>query len=225
MFDRIILNIPHSSPLFPFGKDGWDDGIETELSRWTDWYTDWIFQSVDARIISVSYPFSRFFCDVERLEDDPLENVGQGIVYKRFNSLKRNISDYEESWAKKTYYDHLERLCSFINDNRVLLLDCHSFPSDLSDVDICIGFNDDWSRPSEEITDIVIRTFTKTGYNVGVNSPYSNSITPSCKYGYKSLMIELNKSIYIDDHNRLIVDKAEEIKKIINDIYGKLLYD
>jgi putative restriction endonuclease len=28
-----------------------------------------------------------------------------------------------------------------------LLLDCHSFPSELSDVDICIGFNEDWSKP------------------------------------------------------------------------------
>lgn len=82
-----MLNVPHSSPVFPFGKECWDSGIDAEIERWTDWYTDWLFQSADPRVISVVYPFSRFFCDVERLENDPLEAVGQGIIYKQFNGL------------------------------------------------------------------------------------------------------------------------------------------
>ena len=91
MFGRIVLNIPHASPVFPFGRGGWEDGIRREIDRWTDWYTDWLFSSasrLDSRIIPVAYLFSRFFCDVERLENDPLEAVGQGIVYERFGDLK-----------------------------------------------------------------------------------------------------------------------------------------
>lgn len=223
MFDRIVLNIPHSSSVFPFGKGGWDDGIDEEIMRWTDWYTDWLFQSHDARIVSVSFPFSRFFCDVERLENDPLESVGQGVVYRRFNSLKRSLSDDEELWVRRTYREHLERLQSYIIDGRTLIVDCHSFPSDLSEIDVCIGFNDDWSCPSKKTIDTVINTFRSKGYNVGVNSPYSNSITPHCLHLYKSIMVELNKSIYLDGHNTLLLNQAERLKCIINDLYLMLL--
>ena len=129
MYDRIVLNIPHSSPTFPFGKECWEDGIDDEILRWTDWYTDWLFQSPDARVIPVSYPFSRFFCDVERLEDDPLESVGQGVFYMYFKTIKRHLSAHDESWARQTYREHLERLRAHISGGRTLLLDCHSFPS------------------------------------------------------------------------------------------------
>ena len=77
--ERIVLHIPHASPVFPFGVSGWEEGIAAEVERWTDWYTDWLFASssrLDGRIVSVHYPFSRFFCDAERLENDTLESVG-----------------------------------------------------------------------------------------------------------------------------------------------------
>ena len=79
--ERIVLHIPHASPVLPFGRSGWEGGIEAEIVRWTDWYTDWLFASssrLDPLIVSVAYPFSRFFCDAERLEEDPLETVGEG---------------------------------------------------------------------------------------------------------------------------------------------------
>ena len=88
---RIVLNIPHASPVFPFGRSGWEEGIGGEIARWTDWYTDYLFAGasrLDGRIIPVIYPFSRFFCDVERLKDDPLESVGRGRVYRRFGSFR-----------------------------------------------------------------------------------------------------------------------------------------
>ena len=224
MYDRIVLNIPHSSSTFPFGKEGWDKGIDAEILRWTDWYTDWLFQSTDSRVISVTYPFSRFFCDVERLEDDPLESVGQGIVYRRFNGLKRSLSRQDEIWAIHSYYEHLSRLRSQINESKVLLLDCHSFPSDLSDVEVCIGFNNDWSCPSEELIGITIDAFESAGYNVGVNCPYSNAIAPQSPYTYKSMMIELNKSTYLDGLSRLCLFRAEKVKGIIDRLYQHLLY-
>ena len=223
MFDRIVLNIPHSSPTFPFGKECWEDGVDEEILRWTDWYTDWLFQSPDARVISVSYPFSRFFCDVERLEDDPLESIGQGIVYTRFKTLKRSLSTQDESWARRTYCEHIEHLRAHITDGRTLLLDCHSFPSDLSDVEVCIGFNDDWSRPSDETIDTIISAFNREGYKIGINRPYSNSIAPTSRFAYKSVMIELNKSTYMDDLVRMNVAKAGRIRKTINELYSYLL--
>jgi hypothetical protein len=59
-----------------------------------------------------------------------------------------------------------------------LLLDCHSFPSELSDVDICIGFNEDWSKPNKDTIELAVNLFEDCGYKVGINEPYSNSETP-----------------------------------------------
>ncbi|MCI6239358.1 MAG: N-formylglutamate amidohydrolase, partial [Lachnospiraceae bacterium] len=80
MIDNIVLNIPHSSSEFPgTAKDGWENGIDEHIQRWTDWGTDRLFgmaSSMDPRIHPVTFPWSRFFCDVERLENDPLEKIG-----------------------------------------------------------------------------------------------------------------------------------------------------
>ncbi len=38
MIDSIVLNIPHSSSEFPgTAKDGWENGIDVHIQRWTDW--------------------------------------------------------------------------------------------------------------------------------------------------------------------------------------------
>lgn len=35
------------------------------------------------------------------------------------------------------------------------LIDCHSFPPDLSDVEVCVGVNDDWSRPDANNKEVI----------------------------------------------------------------------
>ena len=70
---------------------------------------------------------------------------------------------------------------------------CHSFPSHLSDVDICIGYNEDRSKPCKETIETAVNIFEDAGYKVGINHPYSNSETPDCPFHYKSMMIEVNK--------------------------------
>lgn len=222
MLDRIVLNIPHSSPVFPFGKECWDSGIDAEIERWTDWYTDWLFQSANPRVISVVYPFSRFFCDVERLENDPLEAVGQGIIYKLFNGLNRSISPADEEWARRSYYEHIDRLKAAIRDEHTLLIDCHSFPADLSDVDICIGFNEDWSRPYDSVIDLAARTFRDAGYAVGLNMPYANSISPANGFEYQSIMIEVNKKAYLGRSAVLNPDFSSRIKHVLANLYKTL---
>ena len=82
MADRIVLNIPHSSFQFPFGYDAWDNGIHIDMERLTDIFTDKLFipDTSQPEIIPVIFPYSRFFCDAERLVDDPMEKIGQGII-------------------------------------------------------------------------------------------------------------------------------------------------
>ena len=222
---RIVLHIPHASPVFPFGLSSWDEGINFEVTRWTDWYTDWLFASsgrLDSRIIPVAYPFSRFFCDVERLENDPLEKIGQGIVYTRFESLKRTVSDGEKQFALNSFHEHRQRLVQALSPG-ALLVDCHSFPADLSETDICIGVNDDWSRPDNSLIDRIISHFRSKGYSVGVNEPYSNSISPEAVFRYGSLMIEINKQAYLIGDQELDITKACYLRQCIEECFMDLL--
>ena len=225
--ERIILNIPHASPSFPYGKDAWGAGIDACIERWTDWHTDALFigaidRSLEARIQSVVYSWSRFFCDVERLENDPLEAVGQGIIYTDFEGVKRQMDEGTKGRIMEGYKAYMSFLKSRIFNGGTLLLDCHSFPADLSEVEVCIGFNEDWSKPEADFIELVAGYFVKHGYSVGINNPYTNSISPETGFEYKSMMIELNKATYMEG-NALDVVKAEKMKKVINGLYKIIL--
>ena len=228
--ERVVLHIPHASPVLPFGRSGWDEGIEREIARGTDWYTDWLFASssrLDSRIVAVAYPFSRFFCDAERLEDDPLEAVGQGRVYRRFGDLERTVPEDELEFALRSYGEHRERLVKALSvcGPGTLLVDCHSFPEDLSDVDVCIGVNDDWSRPEDALIQRVVGHFTSSGYSTSVNAPYSNSVSPEAGFRYASLMIELNKRTYLQGMSEMDICKALSIRESIEEFFRLVLED
>lgn len=120
------------------------------------------------------------------------------------------------------YYRHITSLKEVLTD-KSLLIDCHSFPSALSDIEVCLGFNEDWSKPDFEVIRLVQDIFMNAGYVVGINEPYSNSISPKCSFSYQSLMIEINKSIYMDESTLSLTDKAVEIKNLIEGVYKKLL--
>jgi hypothetical protein len=69
----------------------------------------------------------------------------------------------------------------------------------MSDVDICIGFNEDWSKPHKDTLELAVNLFEDNGYKVGINEPYSNSETPDCPFSYQSMMLEVNKRAYMED--------------------------
>lgn len=220
MVDKIVLNIPHSSTILPVNT--WEGDITPHIKKWTDFHTDRLFTPNNTKEVTpVIFPVSRFFCDVERLYDDPLEKDGQGIYYTHFEECKRNedLKDY----AMGLWQSHMNLLSSLITSNDTLLIDCHSFPSDLSGVDICIGYNNDWSKPSDELLNHIKEYFEKAGYSVGINSPYSNSLTPPSTYKYKSFMIEVNKSIYLDKDNRF-TSSAYTVSCLLEYLYRNILF-
>ena len=113
---------------------------------------------------------------------------------------------------------------SFIIPRNSLLIDCHSFPSDLSDVSICIGFNEDESKPSAETLDIIYSSFKESGIcKIEYNKPYSNSFTPIKPVDYKSVMIEINKSVYMNEQSLALLPTWYKIGNIINKMYKRLL--
>ena len=197
MIDRIVLNIPHSSADFPSGaKPGRD--MDVQIQRWTDWYTGYLFGTAamaDPRIRPVIFPWSRFFCDVAKPEEN-----------------EYNL----------TYLEHKARVIQELTPAS-LLIDCHSFPSDLSDVEVCIGVNADWSQPDKDMLDLVFRHFSGRGYKVAFNTPYSRSYAPEMPFRYPSLMIDLNKSTYLDRAGNLDNSKADKMKLAIEQLFNAVL--
>lgn len=227
MIDRIVLNIPHSSAEFPAGaKACWEGDVDSQIQRWTDWYTGHLFGTAalkDPRIRPVVFPWSRFFCDVERLENDPLEKKGQGLAYTRFEGCVRRLSEQEKERIYRDYYlEHMAAVMKELTPTS-MLIDCHSFPSDLSDVDVCIGINPDWSMPDKVMLTGIKYLFEMRGYKTEYNTPYSNSYAPEMYFPYPSMMIELNKSTYLTPDGELDHSKAERLKLTIEKLYDRIL--
>lgn len=211
--DKIVLNIPHSRAA-GFSEYGWGNDVLPYVKEWTDWHTDILFFSLDLRVIPVIFELSRFVVDVERLIDDPMEKVGQGIIYRNFGDAVRG--DVDANVLMDFYHKHHNALKSALTGTS-LLIDCHSYPEHVcKDVDICIGFNDDASKPSEDLIGLIVSHFADCGYRVGINTPYSNSITPDMPFVYPSVMIELNRAIYAD------ADGCKRTYKAIVSLYDKI---
>ena len=204
--NKIVLNIPHCSTNGIFDKNigCWPCNrffVNDCVNKWTDWYVDFLFGGLSRRdnVETVVFPYSRFVCDAERLKNDPLDKNGNGIIYNRFDGYeRRTLTDEQITRIMGIWSKHQEKLANAIMDENTILVDCHSFPSDVSDCNICIGHNEDWSY-DKRIVDGVVRTFKNSGYTVEINKPYSNSITPPKDFHYKSIMIEVNKRIYMNE--------------------------
>lgn len=223
-YDNIVLNIPHASA-GGLGLAKWSNKVALmkEVRKWTDWFTDVIFVPDDRPGVKcVVADYSRFVVDVERLLDDPMNEIGQGIIYTKFNGLQRTITDEEQMGMMAYYYSYIKQLKSMLNEYS-LLIDCHSFPSSISDVDVCIGVNEDWSRPTEFLIGLVMEFFKQEGYKVELNTPYSNTIAPPTNFRYDSIMIGLNKRIYLNEDTLELHDSADDLRSSLNTLYGVLL--
>lgn len=227
MIDRIVLNIPHSSAEFPTGaKARWEGDVDAQIQRWTDWYIGHIFCTAalkDPRIRPVVFPWSRFFCDVERPELDPLEKKSLGLAYTRFEDCVRRLSVLEKEQIYRDYY--LEHMAAVMNEltPTSILINCHSFPSDLSDAEVCIGINSNWSVPDKMLLTSIRHHFERRGYKTEFNDPYSYSYAPEMYFPYPSLMIGFNRSTYMTPDGELDHTKAELLRLSIEQLYDRIL--
>lgn len=224
MFKELILAIPHS--VRRYDSSLWSDPttVDKDADRWTDWLTDEMFASrLMANISAVIGQISRFDCDLERLMDDPLEAEGRGILYTRSHSgAIRTLTIQQHNSLLQYWHAYREQIAGVTTSNS-LLIDCHSFPASEGDVDICIGFNDDWSRPSSETLELISQHFRDAGYSIGINDPYANSLAPDLGFEYKSVMIELNKRIYLNEIDYSLLPQAASVKKCLENLYCRLL--
>lgn len=233
-YDNIILHIPHSST----DSAGHYLQFRTkEQEKYlVDYYTDELFVPCEEneRIHPLIFPITRAVCDVERMIDDPMKEKGYGII----PTFSENIWDqltYEVRTSREELYrlynNHHNRLANMLLKKGALLLDCHSFSvncpflteeqkKDAEKYDICIGYNEDMTRPDDYVIGSVRYYFEKCGYRVGDNKPFSNSMTVQTPKRYHSLMIEINKRLYMNEET---LEKTENFTALQNEING--LYD
>ena len=218
----MILHIPHS------GTDTIGRNIsDADIIRGTDWFTDELFWHYSSE--SLVPKISRFVVDCERLPDEiePMFKKGYGICNTRsFDGIPMVVKDKKS--LMNIYNQHHQKL-NFLTRKmlpymgKVFVVDCHSFGDEqkLTDVDVCLGFNDDFNNFQllEEI-----KTYLEScNLQVGINTPYSNAIVPSDFYSderVKSIMIEVNKRTYLDVEDTK-VSKSENfiyMKEILNSV-------
>lgn len=201
----MILHIPHSSIDLPGVYERLPD---LHIYRHTDWFTDELFSHPQAE--RFVFPYSRFYADMERLKNDPLELKGMGIFYTQTpwgqSYRQKGGSDYEHSM--QLYQDWHQTLALAVkkqlsDKGKCLLIDCHSFSHHQVDYvdgqlpDINIGTNTDTTSPPliKKVTDF----YESLGYSVKVNFPYAYSIEPVNDEGFQTIMIELNKRCYLTE--------------------------
>jgi N-formylglutamate deformylase len=236
--EKFIFHIPHSSEFIPDFQGFNKELIENETKLLVDHATDKIFniEGVD----SVIFPYNRIFCDVERLPDEKEElfKLGRGFYYTKTDDGKtlRELNEEHKNLIKKNYYDTHHKILNDLIENKikkfqiVYIIDCHSysdipFISDLDKnsnrPDICLGT--DVIHTPKWLIDKIKHTFEKEGLSVKINTPYSGTIVPLKFYGnnqIKSIMIEINRKLYIDNDGI----NSEKINYLNNIIKKSLFY-
>lgn len=246
MANAIILNIPHSSTAIPneFKKlfTISDDELKQELISMTDWYTDELFdQGIGKAIIA---PVSRLICDTERFshdEDESMANRGMGFYYthgSRMQRIKREDNAIKDEILWRYYAPHHIALTDATKEalemfGKALLIDCHSFSSfplpyeterTENRPDICIGT--DLFHTPKVLEELTVQFFKNKGLNIRLNYPYLGSIVPIRYYGKEkkvlSIMIEINRKLYINEAKAERNSYFSELKTIIKEFEAML---
>lgn len=228
-YNKIVLNIPHASFNQVISNlGGWEPNANliNRAIQDTDWHTDFLFNDYsNDKVVPCVFGYSRYYIDAERIINDPLEKEGRGILYTEVNGFKRTFNDEIKQLLMSVREKYINELSRKITSD-TLLIDCHSFNKEVAPcIDICIGYNDDWSKPDKETIDGIVKIFEGAGYKVGINYPYSNSITPKEDNGYKSIMIEVNKKLYLRYGFEINVDTryAPRLTHTIKKVYDFIL--
>lgn len=246
--NKFIIHIPHSSTYLP--KDFYNrllvdkEYIDKENIFISDFYVDYFVPEKFNNIVKFEY--SRLMCDVERYKIDRLEEMskyGMGVVYEKDSNNNKFIDinkKYKKEIIKKYYDTHHNNLNNMIEKvldeyDSCYIIDLHSFSDKFvnkvfnktNNPDICIGIDKEYY--SKELTNLTINHFKEYGYSVKVNYPYSGTMTPNKKDNrVKSIMIEINKRIYLDKNFKsnediiLSLKKSYKLKKCFDDYYKKI---
>ena len=220
-----------------------DETVRHELLCMTDWYTEELFRCEGCQ--TVVHRYSRLICDPERFLDPEEEGMwekGMGMYYTRTSDgirLKRSPLSSAEGLsaygrALQIYQQHHRRLAGAVQArleacDSALLVDGHSFPSTALSYefqknfqtrrpDICLG-TDAVFTPRALLEDAKAY-FLRAGLEVAVNTPFAGTLVPEPFYSSRdrrvqSLMIEVNRRLYMDETNAAKKETFGAVKELV----------
>jgi N-formylglutamate deformylase len=245
--DRILIHIPHSSTHIPadflssFSADS--DTIRRNVIALTDYAVDVLFDCPDYQNRLI-FPVSRLICDVERFRSDAdeiMSSHGMGVVYTRgaYGEVLRPYSEDMRSRILAQYYDpHHQRLLSMAKEaiernGYCVIVDAHSFPSkplpneldqSADRTDFCIGTDELHTPPG--LSASVCNYLKSSGFSISINKPYQGTIVPLPLLGTKvpiwSVMIEVNRRLYMDEVNQQLAPGYIGLKNTIGALLGTI---
>lgn len=240
---HILFHIPHSSLTIP--KMFWSICVKDldYIKKTNLFLSDYLIDKlVPYQCNRLKFKYSRIFCDVEKFKDDYKETMakkGMGVVYiKDCENIITVPNKKYKNIIIKSYYNKYHNKLNKISTNilnkygKCIIIDLHSYSDEMvkklfnshNNPDICIGVDPFYT--DENLIKMTIEHFKKYGYSVEINKPYVGTIIPN-KYintkdtRLKSIMLEINKRIYLNNENDFFY-----LKNCLNAYYQKLLkYD
>lgn len=241
----LVGNIPHSSVYIPpdtrsafvLGRDE----LGEEAALMADLYTDELFSCVhELGGTAVVNTVSRLVLDTERFESDDEEVMskkGLGVIYTKTadgRKLREAPGAREREYLLgrfyRPYHAALEREVEAALNlfGSCLIIDCHSFSSiplpyeycqNADRPDICLG-TDEHHTPVG-LVQAAMNYFNSKGFSTALNNPYAGTYVPLKFYRedfrVKSIMIEVNKRLYMDEKT---LEKKPEFYEIKASLKG-----
>ncbi len=233
MINKFVIHIPHAGVDIPGNFRGdyllSDDELDQNIYQYADLKADKLYGKLTEKYDSVINPYSRLFMDPERFFDDEQESMqvkhGLGWFYENAILEKkplRTVKNKEK--IAKYYHEHHAKLQSLVEEKlelfgECIIIDCHTFSNErywfhdknLELPDVCIGY-DEFHKDEIGIEEIK-HCFSHSckSKNIGMNTPYAGSLVPSKYYmkdkRVKSVMIEINKNLYLNDDNLTVTNQ------------------
>ena len=217
--------------------------LHSELLCMTDWYTDELFACPGC--LAIVHQYSRLVCDPERFLDPDEEMMwqkGMGMYYTRMSDgdlLKRSPLSSSEGLqaygkALKIYQQYHARLKTAVQHqlalfDRAILIDGHSFSETVLPYEpeenhhfkrpeICLGADPVFTP--DDLLAMAKEYFIKAGLEVAVNTPFAGAMVPEPFYSLQdkrvqSLMIEVNRSLYMDERTGKKNETFDEMKEVV----------
>ncbi len=229
MISKFIIHIPHAGLEIPEAFRGDyhldDKELERNIYQYADFKTDKLYGALTAKHDSIINPYSRFFIDPERFFDDEQERMhlenGLGWFYENSVLEKKPLrSTRNKEKVAEYYHAYHARFTALVEEKLQLfgecvIIDCHSFSNELywfqaQDMrlpDVCIGYDE--FHKDDDVIEKIMKCFSDQ--EVCINTPYSGSLVPNRFYmkdkRVKSVMIEINKKLYLDEDNVTVTNK------------------
>ena len=242
----VIVHVPHAATGIPDGlrhRFLLDDAeLQREIVRVTDWHVDHLFAwALDYGATLMVNTHSRLVFDPERFrEDDPAEDVGQGVVYTRTTDGRplAHITPEDRAARIENLYDPYHEMLTVVVERALerfgmaFILDCHSFPTvpvptetATSSVrpDLCIG-TDAFHTPPR-LAEALKQAAEAEGLVVHRDSPFAGTLVPMEYYHkdrrVRSVMIEVRRGLYCDEETGERTEGFEQMRATLERVVGR----